>query len=167
MLGRALAAGKVAAGSGAPSPSGGSTLTNRDRVAFGCYLVPALTLLAFGVRYLTASQFMPYHAAALQRQWTDLLPNEQGVMLAALRGGGGGFLIGGVAIGLLLLIPFRRGELWAHRAVPGLVLLCASSALFTSLTLARMTPGSPPWPLALVMAFLAGIGFILAPGRPR
>jgi len=142
-------------------------VTKRDRIAFACHLLPALTLLAFGVRYLTASEFMPYHAAALQREWADLLPNEQGVMLAALRGGGGGFLIGGVAILLLLLIPFRRGELWAHRAVPGLVLLCALSALFTSLTLARMTPGSPPWPLPLVMIFLAGAGFVLSPGRAR
>ncbi len=85
-------------------------MTNRDRIAFGCYLVPALTLLAFGVRYLTASEFMPYHAAALEREWADLLPNEQGVMLAALRGGGGGFFIGGTAIVLLLTIPFGCGS---------------------------------------------------------
>jgi len=140
-------------------------MTSRDRVAFGCYLVPALTLLAFGVRYLTASEFMPYHAAALEREWSDLLPNEQGVMLAALRGGGGGFVIGGTAILLLLMIPFRRGELWAHRAVPCLVLLCGLSALFTSSTLARLTPGSPPWQITLVMVFLAGLGLALSPGR--
>lgn len=142
-------------------------MTTRDRVAFGCYLAPALTLLAFGIRYLTASEFMPYHSAALGREWTDLLPNEQGVMLAALRGGGGGFVIGGVAIALLLFIPFRRGEVWAHRAVPGLVLLCGLSAFFTSATLARLTPGAPPWQLTLVMVFLAALGFALAPGRAR
>jgi hypothetical protein len=142
-------------------------MTNRDRVAFGCYLVPALTLLAFGIRYLTASEFMPYHSAALGREWSDLLPNEQGVMLAALRGGGGGFLIGGVAILLLLLIPFRRGEVWAHRAVPALVALCGLSALFTASTLARLTPGSPPWPLTIVMILLAALGFALSPGRSR
>ena len=56
-------------------------MTNRDRVAFACYLVPALTLLTFGIRYLTASEFMPYHAAALGREWSDLLPNEKGFML--------------------------------------------------------------------------------------
>ena len=52
-------------------------MTGRDRIAFGCHLVPALTLLAFGIRYLTASEFMPYHSAALGREWDDLLPNEQ------------------------------------------------------------------------------------------
>ena len=40
-------------------------MTNRDRITFACYLAPALTLLVFGLRYLTASEFMPYHAAAL------------------------------------------------------------------------------------------------------
>ena len=110
---------------------------------------------------------MPYHSAALGREWSELLPHEQGVMLAALRGGGGGFVIGGVAVLVLLLIPFRRGELWAHRAVPSLVLLCGLSALFTSSTLARLTPGSPPWQLTLVMVFLAGLGFVLSPGRSR
>jgi hypothetical protein len=142
-------------------------VTNRERIAFGCYLAPALTLLAFGIRYLTASEFMPYHAAALGREWSELHPNEQGVMLAALRGGGGGFLIGGFAIALLLAIPFRRGDRWAYRALPALVLLCALSALFTSLTLARLTPASPPWPLALVMVGLSAAGFLLAPGRTR
>ena len=142
-------------------------MTSREGAAFGCYLVPALTLFAFGVRYLAASEFMPYHAAALEREWSDLLPNEQGVMLAALRGGGGGFVIGATAILVLLLVPFRRGETWAYRAVPFLVLLCGLSALFTSSTLARLTPGSPPWHLTLVMVFLAGVGFALAPGRSR
>lgn len=142
-------------------------MTIRDRVAVGCYLLPALTLLAFGIRYLTASEFMPYHADALGREWGDLSPHEQGVMLAALRGGGGGFVIGGAAILLLLAIPFRRGERWAHQAVPGLVLLCGLSALFTSATLARLTPASPPWELTLVVIFLAGLGFVLSPGRAR
>ena len=108
---------------------------------------------------------MPYHAAALERDWSDLLPNEQGVMLAALRGGGGGFVIGGTAILVLLLVPFRRGETWAHRAVPFLVLLCGLSALLTSSTLARLTPGSPPWQLTLVMIALGGVGFAISPGR--
>lgn len=142
-------------------------MTKRERAAFVCYLVPALTLLGFGIRYLTASEFMPYHAAALGREWSNLLPNEKGVMLASLRGGGGGFVIGGVSILLLLLFPFRRGETWSLRATPALVLLCGLSALFTSSTLARLTPGSPPWQLTLVMIVLAMVGFALSPGRAR
>ena len=140
-------------------------MSNRDRIALACYLVPALTLIAFGVRYLTATEFMPYHAAALQRDWAGLLPNERGVMLAALRGGGGGFFIGGTAVVLLLAIPFRRGDVWAHRAVPALVVLCALSALLTSLTLTMLTPGAPPWALTTPMLILAFVGFILSPGR--
>lgn len=142
-------------------------MTTRDKLAFACYLVPALVLAAFGIRYLTASEFMTYHAAALQRTWPQLSPNEQGTMLAALRGGGGGFLIGSVAILVLLAIPFRRGDIWAHRAVPALVILSALSALYTALTLTLLTPATAPWPLAIVMIGLAVAGYALSPGGSR
>ncbi len=137
----------------------------RERLATACYLLPALTLLLFGVRYLTASEFMPYHETGMQRAWSELMPHEQGVMLASLRGGGGGFVLGGVAILVLVAIPFRRGEPWAYKATPAFVLLTSASALYTSLTLTLLTPASAPWPAALATACLAALGFALAP-RP-
>ena len=84
-------------------------MTNRERAAAVCYLAPALALLAFGVRYLVSPEFMPYHAVGLQRTWQELQPHEQGVMLAALRGGGSGFFFSGTTIVLLVGLPFRAG----------------------------------------------------------
>jgi hypothetical protein len=149
-------------------PLGGADpVTNRERAAAVCYLAPAVLLLGFGLRYLTASEFMPYHAEGLERAWHELASNEQGVMLAALRGGGGGFLIGGVTILVLVALPFRRGEAWAFKALPCLVLLCGLSALYTALTLTLLTPASAPWPAALGAAALALVGFLLAPSPSR
>jgi len=149
----------------ADSLGGGSAVVVRERAAAVCYVLPALTLLGFGVRYLTATEFMPYHAVGMQRSWSELLPHEQGVMLSALRGGGGGFLVGGITILLLVAIPFRHGEAWAYKATPIMVLLSSLLALYTSLTLTLLTPASAPWPAAIATAALALVGFALAP-RP-
>lgn len=142
-------------------------MTRRERAAAACYLVPALTLLAFGLVYLTASEFMPYHETGMQRSWQELTPEEQGVMLAALRGGGASFLFPAVTILLLLAIPFRRGDRWAYKALPGLVLLSAALSLYTALTLTLLTPAAPPWPLVCVLAGLALAGYVLAPAPSR
>lgn len=142
-------------------------MTIREKGACACYLAPAVTLLVFGIRYLTAREFMPYHAVGMQRTWEQLLPHEQGVMLAALRGGGGGFVLGASAIFLMVTIPFRRGEAWVYRAVPAFTVLSSLLALYTSLTLTLLTPAVAPWPIALVGVVLAGLGFALAPGPRR
>ena len=140
-------------------------MTVREKAACLCYSIPALVLLGFGVRYLTASEYMPYHAQGMGKDWEELTPQVQGVMLGALRGAGGGFLFTGVTLLLLLAVPFSRGERWAFRAVPALIILSALLGLYTTLTLTLLTPAVAPWPLAIVMAALAVLGVLLAP-RP-
>lgn len=141
-------------------------MTNRERGAAACYLLPAIVLIGFGLRYSFASEFMPYHEAGMQRSWEELQPHERGVMLAALRGGGGGFLFGGVTILLLLAVPFRRGAAWAYKALPALVSLSGALGLHTALTLTLLTPASAPWPAGVATIFMAVVGFGLAPA-PR
>ena len=142
-------------------------MTNRERGAAACYLLPALVLVGFGLRYSLASEFMPYHEAGMQRSWGELLPHEQGVMLAALRGGGGGFLFSGVAIAILVVFPFRLREAWAYRALPALVCLSGVLALHTGLTLTLLTQASAPWPAAVFTILLSVVGFALAPSPRR
>ena len=40
------------------------------KITFGCHLVTALLLLVFGLVYLFRPEFMPYHAVALDREWS-------------------------------------------------------------------------------------------------
>lgn len=142
-------------------------MTRRELGAVACYLLPALLLVGFGLRYSIASEFMPYHQAGMQRSWAELLPHEQGVMLAALRGGGGGFLFAGVTILVLLGVPFRRGDAWSYKALPLLVALAGSTSLHTALTLTLLTPASAPWPASVATILLAAAGFLLAPAPRR
>ena len=54
--------------------------------------------LAFGVIYLTRSQFMPYHSLALDKPWSEVESNTQTLILALMRVAGGGFAATEIAI---------------------------------------------------------------------
>ena len=54
---------------------------------------------------------MPYHSEALGSSWSDVEPKTQVLILALMRVAGGGFLATGLAISILLIIPFRAGDI--------------------------------------------------------
>lgn len=54
------------------------------KIAFGCHLVAALLLLIFGLVYLFRPEFMPYHAVALDREWSTVERPYQVLILALM-----------------------------------------------------------------------------------
>ena len=56
---------------------------------------------------------MPYHSLALAKSWSEIEANTQTLILALMRVAGGGFISTGIAIAILLCIPFQAGETWA------------------------------------------------------
>ena len=130
-------------------------MDTQTKVAFGLYLAVAALSLAFACMYLLRSQFMPYHAAAVGRSWSQLDPLVQTLVLALMRVAGGGWLASGISVLLLVLIPLRRGEPWAAWAIPLVGAAAALPTFWATLMVRRRTPGSPPWyPSALCLAFL-------------
>ena len=49
-------------------------LRGRHRVAASLYAAMAFVSLTFGAIYLLRDSFMPYHAAALGKEWAELDP---------------------------------------------------------------------------------------------
>jgi hypothetical protein len=86
--------------------------------SFGCYSVVAVFCVASGILYLARTRFMPYHEAAAGVPWTQLDPHMQALLLGLLRVAGGELLAGGLALAVLLLVPFRAGETWPLWALP-------------------------------------------------
>jgi hypothetical protein len=128
-------------------------------VAFSCYSVAALLALAVGVRYLLRREFMPYHATAAGAAWSDLAPGLRVLILALIRGVGGGFLALGIALSVLLLGPFRDGDRWAQWAIPVIGFSAALPTLLGVHLIRTRTPARPPWVLAAlsVGALIGGV----------
>lgn len=139
-------------------------MTKRLILASACYLLAALLAGSFGLIYVVRPQFMPYHAAAVGRDWTALEPSFQILVLALMKVAGGGWLAAATAIIILLGGPFRRGESWARLAIPAVGLLVSVSSLYATLLVRRNTPASPPWLFAAgaTALLLAGLGLSLA-----
>lgn len=124
-----------------------------------CYGIDALIALFFGVTYLTRSQFMPYHSLALAKPWSEVESDTQTLILALMRVAGGGFIATGIAIIVLLCIPFQAREQWAIYSV-FLICFCNSfSSSYATFLVQHNTPGNPPWKLSLGAVFLSLVGF--------
>ena len=138
----------------------------RHRVAAYLYATVAVVSLVLGAIYLFRDSFMPYHAAALGKDWGELGPATQTLLKALMEVAAGGWLALGALVLLLVAFPIRRGERWARLAAPAALLLFYVPTLLATLSVLHETPASPPWRFNVVACLCAVVGFLLdAPWR--
>lgn len=137
-------------------------MTTALLISLLCYFITAVVSVLFGIIYLTRSEFMPYHAAALDKRWTELEVRFQTLILALMRAAGGGFLATGLGVILLSYVCFTTGEKWPLFVIPVMGLVTSLGSLYATLLVKARTPGSPPIKLALVSIGLVLIGIVLS-----
>lgn len=137
-------------------------MSTKTRVAFVCYAVATLGLAAAGARYVSAPQIMSYHQQAAGAPWADLAPGVQTMLLGFMKGDGVGMLATALAMALLLLVPFRRGESWSRWAIAAVGLVWFVPTLFLAWSLSNLTGAETPWPLVLLVTVLVALGFLLS-----
>ena len=130
--------------------------------AFVCYALVAFFLIIFGAIYLTRPTLMPYHLDAIGRSWADLDASMQTLFLALMRVAGTGFLVTALSMLMLLLIPFRAGEIWASYAIPAVGLVQLLFTLYVTMYVRKYTPGSPPVGMNILGVGLLILGFIMS-----
>lgn len=143
---------------------------NRLQTAsFVAHGIPTAGLFLQGLLYVSTSTFMPYHAAALDTTWEALPPNYQGFILGVIKAMGAGSIGVTLALTILLVVPFRRGDSWARWAVPVIGAVFTALTAYAAFTIDVRTPASPPWrpTLALAALYLAGGLMSYWPSRPR
>lgn len=143
-------------------------MRTRHRIALACHSLVVVGLVAFGLRYLLSSSFLPYHAEVVGGPWETLAPGVQQLVLATLHGSGAAAVAGGFALGLLLAIPWRRGERWARHGVPALALMGLVPLLAIALELASTGAATPWLPIAGAnLVTMIGWGLSLGSAEPR
>jgi hypothetical protein len=123
-------------------------------------VVAALVSIAFGIRYLLAKQFMPYHAVVTGKPWAELELGMRTAILGMLKIVGGGLLTYGLAL-LWLLVPLERGERWAVWAILTVTASTILPTLYVTIMLRRFEPKAktPVVPTLVVLALiLVGVG---------
>ncbi|MGV2827640.1 hypothetical protein [Myxosarcina sp. GI1(2024)] len=86
----------------------------------------------------------------------------QVLIVALMRATGEGFLATGLAIFLLLIIPWRAGDTWSLYAIPAVSLCMSLGTLSATLLVKTRTPGTPPVVLSASAVGLMIVGFILS-----
>ncbi len=140
-------------------------MSSRNRVGFVCIAIPALAELGLGVAYFTASEVMSYHKEALRVGWSQLEPGVRTLLITLLNGYGSAHFAVGIALGVLLLFPLRRGQAWARWAVLAIGSPVLGATAFLSARLAAVTGSSVPWQGAIILLLLLLVGVALVDPR--
>lgn len=113
-------------------------------IAFSLLALTAVIHLVFGIVYVSADEFMSYHAEALSTSWAGLDLNYQTLLLALIKLAGAGGIIAGT-VNLTLVLYFF------NKPYTSLVFLAPFSAFifqfFTNYVVYEVsanTPGTPP-----------------------
>jgi hypothetical protein len=144
-------------------------MNQRETAYLIAHGIPTAGLLLQGLLYVTTTRFMPYHADALDVAWESLPENYQGFLLGVIKAMGAGSIGVTLALTIMLLGPFRRGEVWARWAVPTVGITFTALTAYAAYTIDVRTPASPPWRLTCVLAALYLLGAVLSnwPSRSR
>jgi hypothetical protein len=132
------------------------------KISFGCHLLALVSIGLVGLIYLFRSQFMPYHAIAVGKKWSEVDPTFQTLLMALIRTLGGAWIATALAIGILLFIPFRQGMGWSRWAVPIIGIVSQIPALYATLSVTLKTPANAPWKGVVLIMILLIVGFILS-----
>jgi len=128
------------------------------KLALVLFAMVGISHLIFGMVYVTANEFMPYHAQALKVDWNSLDENYKTLFLALIRLAGAGGLVAGLVNLTLVSCLYHRVEsrlIW---------LLIASSLIYQAMmnyvvySVYINTPGDPP----LLIVSIGSVTFIIA-----
>jgi hypothetical protein len=137
-------------------------MNTRMKIALGCYSVYFLVYSVIGVVYFFSTKIMPYHETVLGTSWEQVVPRFQILFLSSLNLIGVLTFCTCLAGFILLLIPFRKGEIWVKWTIPVMCLPTAFFSTYLTLIFHSNYMASTPWLLLLIIDFIFIVGFLLS-----
>jgi len=105
---------------------------------------------------------MPYHRQALGQNWDQIDKGQQALIIGSMRVISGGLLGANLGIMVMLLIPFRSGEMWSYYAIPAIGLITSLPILYGLLIVRLRTRARPPVAVTAAGCALIIIGLVLS-----
>ena len=130
--------------------------------ALACYVAAYVMALLFGIRYLRTDRFMPYHRVAIGADWESLGHGLRVAILGMLKIVGGGMLSTAATGLLIILFPFRAGEVWAIYVAPVPGLCLGLPTIYATLYIEKQTGAATPVRPAAAFVLLLLAGFVLS-----
>jgi hypothetical protein len=132
------------------------------KISLGIYVTFLILTVLPSIAYIFRSEFMPYHAAAIGMNWSELSPGIQNVITGLMKALGAGWLSVAIAMGILLYKPFRNGEIWSYWAVFLIPLPSDLINMYVAYNMMTQTPAVPPWQIVVFKTVLLLLAFILS-----
>ena len=139
---------------------GGTIMKHLVKISFGCFFLIVIGEILTAFRFLTATQIMDYHQIAMGITWDSLSTGMQTMTLNFMRSAGLGFLITGIAMVFILIVPFRRGDRWSGWALASIVLVQSTIMIGVICSVRYHTAATPPVAPFAISGILSLIGFI-------
>jgi hypothetical protein len=122
------------------------------------YCFVGLGLMVQGVRYLSASQLMPYHSAVIETPWNSLGADYQILFLGLLKGFGAGSFCVGLVITVLAFIGFRTSSAWTRWVIP--VIGATYTGALVYVTSFALLPGATPITVTTTLLLLVMVAAV-------
>jgi hypothetical protein len=142
-----------------------ATILSRRNGALACHAAALVIVLGLGLANRSREEVPAWNAAALGTPWDQLSPAAQAIFVSYMTLTGAGQISLALALGVVLAIPFRRGEAWAGRTIAGTGCLLSLLSAYALLTVQRKTGVALPWYNPLIGFALFVAGYLLAPRR--
>lgn len=131
------------------------------KLALFLFVALGSSLMALGVLYIAADEFMPYHAAAIQTGWTELSANYQYLILGLLKALGGGALVAGLATSFMAVGAIRKSVKPFRVLLPVVAIGYTTLLCYATYTVQANTPGNPPLLLSAIGVAVAMVASCL------
>ena len=139
-----------------------SSMSLKLKVSLALYIIFIVFSLGFSFAYLIRAEFMPYHAAAIGMNWSELDPAFKDLILGLMKATGAGWLSAVIAMSILLVIPFRNGETWSYWAIPLIPLPALLVNIYVATNMLLHSPAKPPWQVLVLNTALLLLAFVLS-----
>ena len=135
-----------------------ANLSKLQKPALLLFAVGGVSHIAFGLVYLTAAEFMPYHSQALSIDWADLDKNYQTLLLALIKICGAGGLVAGIVNLTFVVYFFRQRMSVLIWILPVTSIMFQIATNYSVYIVETNTPGHPP----LMIVSIGTVAFIVA-----